>query len=336
MRLSALAILSLLKPAAAIKATAPLSLDTAARHTLHSDRDAGAVSLERPASIFDNQPHLEPLAALGLSKIPLRLVVTAKDGSFDDLPRKMLDNIRQTLALNPELQVRFLNDAACREFIGIHFGADLLSVFNKEEHGPFRGDICRAAVIAIEGGFYADLDVQFRVPFTRLVDNTTTFMSSFDVSCNILNAIFAAEPGSEVMYSVLEAIKDWYGKSHHEQSDSLVGTWSMLQGLGNLMARDCPQEDKLNVFYTPFQFQCGPRQSIRLYRELYLNCKTKWKNGSATECPPERQDGFWGLRIGIFEPGPARNLVAYSRFEDCSDFGCSERRMPAPTPCSVR
>lgn len=262
--------------------------------------------------------------------IPLQLIVTAKDGSLEDLPKKTLDNVRQTLALNPELQVRFLNDAACRDFIGLNLGAVLLSAFNKEEYGAFRGDICRAAVIAIEGGFYADLDVQFRVPFSQLVDNTTTFMSAFDVDCHLLNAIFAAERGSEVMRSVLDAMEAWYGTSTHEAGEVLLGTSTMLRGLGSLMARDCPQEE-LNPFHTPFQFECGPRQRFRLYREHFLNCTTKWRNGSSTECPPERQNsGFWGLRTGIFEPGPERNLVAYSRFEGCTDFGCHERRMAAP------
>jgi len=330
MRFSALAILGVLKRAAAIIATPQLSFSTAARRTFHSNINPVLASQGELASSpgFAQQEESVPSEALGPSRIPLQLVVTAKEGSLDDLPKYTLANVRQTLALNPALQVRFLNDDACRDFIGLNFGADLMSAFNKEELGAFRGDICRAAVTAIEGGFYADLDLQFRVPFTRLVDNTTTFMSAFDINQNMLNAVFAAERGSEVMHSVLEAIKAWYISSNNEKGELKLGTWTMRQGLANLMERDCPQ-NKLDAFSTPFQFQCGPRQRFRLYKEMFLNCTSKWKTGNSTECPPERQNGFWGLRTGIFEPGPARNLVAYSRFEACADFGCSERRMAA-------
>ncbi|CAK0866421.1 unnamed protein product, partial [Prorocentrum cordatum] len=111
-------------------------------------------------------------------KIPLQLVMTAKAGGVDDLPPKQRDNVRETLALNPELTLRFLTDEDCRGFISKNYEPDLLSAFDNEKHGSYRGDICRAAVIAIEGGFYADLDVQFRVPFVKMVDEGTTFMSA--------------------------------------------------------------------------------------------------------------------------------------------------------------
>lgn len=259
------------------------------------------------------------------AKVPFQLVLTAKNGSLADLPKKMGLNLGKTLALNPGLQVRFLNDAACRDFIALNF-KNLLPVFNAERRGAYRGDICRAAVIALEGGFYADLDVQFRVPLSQLADDSTTFMTSFDVTCNALNAVFAAEPGSEVMRFIISAILQWYEAPSHPPDSSWMGTKTMLDGMAAFVARSCPWVDLKS---TKLQFGCGLRQQFRLYREKRLLCDTSVSKAFAwtqTECPPTRSTGFSGAHFGIFEPGPERNLVAWSRFEDCTKWGCNERR----------
>jgi len=182
-------------------------------------------------------------------------------------------------------------------------------------------------VIALEGGFYADLDVQFRVPLSQLADDSTTFMTTFDVTCYALNALFAAEPGSEVMRFVLDAILQWYAEPFH-LPEWWMGTKTMLDGMAAFVARSCPEVNLQNS--TSLQFGCGSRQQLRLYREKRLRCDRSASKAFAwtqKECPPARSSGFPGVRFGIFEPGPERNLVAWSRFEDCTKWGCNERRM---------
>merc|ERR1719291_447633 len=137
--------------------------------------------------------------------------MTAKHGSLEEMPAAVQENVRRTLALNPEMRTRWLGDEARGDFIRANYGSGLLSAFLGERRGSFRGDICRSAVLALEGGFYVDLDVQMRVPFSQLVDNATTFMAALSMDGAVLNALLAAEPGSEVMRAVLTAIEDWYG-----------------------------------------------------------------------------------------------------------------------------
>jgi len=255
-------------------------------------------------------------------KIPLQLVMTAKAGGVDDLPPKQRDNVRETLALNPELTLRFLTDEDCRGFISKNYEPDLLSAFDNEKHGSYRGDICRAAVIAIEGGFYADLDVQFRVPFVKMVDEGTTFMSALDIYCNVLNALFAVEPSSAVMHSVIAAIRDWYAQPGASRPrGSFLGTVTMLAGLKDVVSHDCPGMDIRNA--TELQRSCGSHHQFRFFTEQRIRCART----ATEECPLGRQlTHFDGVRFGLFEPGPNRKLVAWSRFETCSKWGCDERR----------
>merc|ERR1719291_1333522 len=137
--------------------------------------------------------------------------MTAKHGSLEEMPAAVQENVRRTLALNPEMRPRWLGDEACGDFIRANCGGGLLSAFLGERRGSFRGDICRTAVLALEGGFYVDLDVQMRVPFSQMVDNATTFMAVKSPKGDVLNALFAAERGSEVMRAVVAALEAWYG-----------------------------------------------------------------------------------------------------------------------------
>jgi len=268
------------------------------------------------------------------SRIPLQLVLTAKQGSIDELPPDMRDNVRNTLKLNPELRVRFLNDADCSDFIASNFGSDLHSAYVNEKYGAYRGDICRAAVVALEGGFYADLDMQFRVPFSQMVDSTTTFMSSYTIGCQILNAFFAAERGSKVMQHVLEAIEDWYRGHEH----TTMGTVTMLRGLEKVAQEECPEVDIKRQSSLDLGVPCGPRNNFRLYREQSFRCQRGMNRSRQywekhPECTPARAASkFEGLQYGIFQPdrhsgrGP---LVAWSRFEACKWWGCELNGKPS-------
>jgi len=275
------------------------------------------------------------------SKIPYQLVTTAKTGTPDDLPARMWENLNATLALNPGLRLRFLNDSQCADFIAAN-NPELLSAFSGEDFGPYRGDICRAAVVTVEGGFYADLDVQFSAPFSQFVDQSTSFLTSYDYSCHMLNALFAAEPRNFVMESVLNSIKDWYSHNRTAKKMEWMGTATMYAGLEKAIKRECPY---VNLIMTRrFQFNCGHQQgygrSIRLYREKRLRCgQDEWlgkvrvpdnvnEKWDENECPTARRvPAYSGKRFGIFEPGPERKLVAWSRFEGCEGWHCENRRM---------
>jgi len=281
-------------------------------------------------------------------RIPLQLVMTAKQGSIAELPPEVRVNVRNTLQLNPHLRVRFLNDSDCSDFIATNFGSDLHSAYVNEKYGAYRGDICRAAVVALEGGFYADLDMEFRVPFSDMVDENTSFMSAFSKDCELLNAIFAAESGSKVMQRVIEAIKGWY--SGNEPTDGLMGIVTMMHGLQRVVQEECPEVNIQRDSSQGKEVQCGPHHNFRLYREQHFRCPKglgRWGKdprylAAHPECTPARANSnFIGVQYGIFRPekqavrGP---LLAWSRFEACKSWGCEQdgRREASPVPVICR
>jgi len=267
------------------------------------------------------------LTSTGELQIPKQLIMTGKPETFEEMSAAVQANIQHTLSLSgDDVKFRWFGDQACRQYIKDHYEADLLLLFDKERHGYYRGDICRAAVLYQEGGFYLDVDLQLAVPLTSLVDADTTFASAYSHSDGVYNAIIATVPKSPILAETLKEIRGWYANERVEQKlhpNSLMGTFTMLHGMQSAMNAACSAGDVLKKM-TDSAWKCG-EHSIRMYAEMDLRCFPPW----LPECPAERQKSpHFGLRLGLFPAGspvvPGRVPVGWSRFVACDDdtTGC--------------
>ncbi|CAK0834876.1 unnamed protein product [Prorocentrum cordatum] len=111
-----------------------------------------------------------------------------------------------------------------------------------------------------------------------------------------------------------------------------MGRHHQAQLFDQVAARHCPGTRWSDG--ERLQRECGHNQ-VRLYQEKKLLCGGNLRAGaialgedaashSLIECPQERRaSSFQGLQFGIFEPGPERNVVAWSRFASCDTWGCN-------------
>lgn len=302
--------------------------------------DKPLVNLLRGASTAaaDDEPLLKPTEnALvwqisGLQsehKVPLQLVLTSKLAEAKGLPSGVRSNIIHTLSMDPQMRLRWLDDAACVEYLEKHFRAEYANMLRNERRGSFRGDICRAAVLYREGGFYTDLDLQLRLPLTQVVDKKTTFMSCFTADNAVLNAIVAAAPRSLVMKETLRELQLWYNSGIQKRNDEQgadgvtlttsewMGPLTMLRGLKNAMNKECSGK---HFDSGQLRITCG-KQELQMYREAELMC-----NEPSDECPQSRMNSeFFGNKFGIFELNNndgTRRIVGWPRFDGCQDWGC--------------
>lgn len=290
----------------------------------------------------------EPSPSATEMRIPLQLILTGKPDQITELPPPVRKNVERTRDLNPDLAMRYLGDSACREFLQKHNYHDLLTAFEAERRGSYRGDICRAVVLYEEGGFYIDNDVQMKVPFKDIVDGSTTFLTAYTAGGKeidgLLNAVMAAQPRSEVLLKTLGGIQAWYGgnggpgqvalaSSLLDETQSVMaasaGDWmgpsTLRFGVESFLATECPgvklrwaaeQGGSDQLMGTPPQ-DCRDERFAML-QEAQLDCV-----GHGEECAEGRKDAaFDGVRYGIFASGSERRLVAWSRFAECKNFGC--------------
>jgi|Transcript_105649 hypothetical protein len=377
-------------------------------------------------------------------RIPEQLIMTGKQASIVEVSGPIGNNVKKTIALNPDLRVRYFSDVSCREYLAHYYdrefsvmlmcgcvsallfvvglvyaqykyasGAldaetisessspnpiesykeagtskealrkaictlpsslflplhcarifklvflglapaisiacllhyynetkELVSIYDAEKRGSFRGDICRTAVLAREGGFYTDMDVEWRLPLHELVDNSTSFMSVEERTCKgpprlpfqkrrifnkseikckqgLLNAVIAAEPDSVVMRTALQALRVWYRQplEWRKKQRIWMGPATLLAGFLDVRRKQCP-ETKVEGSYS---ITCG-NSSMRFIQQKRLHCKPPYTE----ECPRQRGNmSFDGLQYGFYEPFKGgKRLVAWPRFSQCHTWGC--------------
>lgn len=279
-------------------------------------------------------------------KIPKQVVLTGPFESLREM-RQQRSDLRtslRSLGITSELRVKYLNNRACRAYLA-KSNPELVTFFDEEKHGSYRGDICRAAVLAKEGGYYVDLDLQLSDPLHNLVDDATTFMTArADSDAGALNALIATVPENPVMLATLAHMRKWY---HNKTSQTgIFGPVTMQRGLEEVMSQTCPERHWANAY---MQFKCGSQHEFRLFTERLIggnfaagSCQ-KW---GRKICPKHRaRSQFGGAKYGLFdtpEPFPGQKVwmghitspskddiaafeqrfIGWSRFDGCKGLGC--------------
>jgi len=285
--------------------------------------------LEGPA--YDHKP-----GSMIKPRIPRQLILTGPVDSLQEMSALVQRKVQLLLNRDPDMELHWLGDKLCAEYISQHSSKKLLYAFNHEPRGALRGDICRTAVLFREGGYYIDLDVELLLPMHKLVDKSTSFMSVFESfaddqgpSGGILNAIMAVEPGSRVLKQTLKHIEKWYQRGRFGPHPDRMGPLTLSTGLMQVMRQDCPSEWKqqLRTANPVSKWKCGPH-AFQFYAQRRLHCAEKQDYGPEV-CTAARRNASdswqWWLDFGVFAldgDAKARQLIAFPHAEWCSELGC--------------
>jgi hypothetical protein len=253
--------------------------------------------------------------------------MTGKYPTINSLPPEAFKNLQNTFQFLGGITLRYLSDAECIQYLESHFDAELVNYYKAEQHGSFRGDICRSALLLREGGYYMDLDVQLHVPLASLVGPTTTLMSVYAFVPStvaepvpmILNALMAMPPGSFMMQRVMSEVKTWY----RLQRQGLIGPVLMAEALTLMIHQNCPHIN-LKAPGMPGDWQCGT-EDFRFYQQEFIGDWQQCLSNGQIVCPPQRAASFEGARYGIFKIGSETRearLVGWPRFAECKGYAC--------------
>jgi hypothetical protein len=302
-------------------------------HDRHKASPLANVSSENGISAFQLQ------SSVGQSniKIPRQVVLTGHFLSLHDVFEKRRD-LLASLGITPDLTVRYFNDHDCRRYLN-EKNPELVKYFDAETHGSYRGDMCRTSVLAQEGGFYIDLDMQLRTPLTNLVDDHTSFMTAISADSGCLNALMATVPNNPVLHHTLARMSEWY--SNKTVGTGLLGPETLHYGVQKVMSANCPWLAFRQVYS---QVECGD-QALRFFQERGLSGKVlgKCSMWGPIICPDKRamadNNNHNILNFGLFdgntdheesELSPSceqihrreKRMIGWSRYEDCQHQGC--------------
>jgi hypothetical protein len=253
--------------------------------------------------------------------------MTGKYASIHALPPEPFSNLQKTFQFLGGITLRYLSDTECIQYLESHFDAELVADYKAEQHGSFRGDICRSALLLKEGGYYMDLDLELHVPLASLVGPKTTLMSVYAFIPStvaepvpmILNALMAMHPGSFMMQRVMEEVKTWY----RLKRTGLLGPVLMAETLTLMIHRNCPHVN-LKAPGMTGDWQCGS-DNFRFYQQEYIGDWQQCLANGQVVCPPQRAASFDGARYGIFRVGGEtreQRLVGWPRFAECKGYAC--------------
>jgi len=261
------------------------------------------------------------------SAVTPQLLLMSSAESFLHLPKKVQDNAADILSRSGGVQLRWMSDKTCRAYMQTHHDKEMLTFFLKEGLATNRADICRTAVLAREGGFYMDLDVELKTPLSDLVNDKTSFMSIYsEHSQTALKSLMAVAPNSPVMEAALLEIRKWYrhanlreNLSDDNTAEKRMGPLTLLRGIRRTVKDICPEKSVAAAMDN--EWTCG-KEVFQFHRERSLDCKDDASlcTGGRATSPLEDH------RIGLFQTGAKKSssLIGYSRGAWCSSSLCAE------------
>ena len=150
--------------------------------------------------------------------IPSILWQTAKSKT-DTIP--FSKHINSWRIYNPTINIRFMNDIMCENFIRDNFSDEVFFVYTSLPLGVMRADMWRIAIIYIYGGIYADVDTVCHTPIDLLlVDKNIVIAKEFVGLDNVANYFFAATPNHPVFKRTLDIMIEKF--NHAFISNSLT------------------------------------------------------------------------------------------------------------------
>jgi len=258
----------------------------------------------------DQSQKVTPTA--GSSRIPHQFITTGK-AAFENIGQEFSDNMRRTQSLNPHMRLRYLSDQDCYNYLKRHYNeTEIPELYKNEKIGMYRGDICRAAVLAREGGYYLDMDMYPLVPFEEFAGPEVTFMTVLTMGRTaLLNAMMAATPGHPIMLDSLKVIPEWYRTHGHWNLTGQLGMGATWDGLSKFLSKNCPTVALRTVPSLWPSVPCGNNDSIVMFEEVFCD-----RQGHT--CPADRQEDI--VKDGIYDS--TGRQIAWSRFSTCKTFSC--------------
>jgi len=135
--------------------------------------------------------------------------------AFSQVESLLAANLANTLHVHPGVRGTCLDNWQCIDIIRQAevsiwgSSAGLARAFQRETDGSFRGDICRAAVLWLHGGFYSDVDTVSTHDW-RSVLAGTTFSTATAKGGWLFNAVMAATPRHPVLRWYMQGLASFY------------------------------------------------------------------------------------------------------------------------------
>ena len=129
---------------------------------------------------------------------------------------------------NPTVDMRFMDDDMCKNFIRDNFSDEVFFVYTSLPLGIMRADMWRIAVVYIHGGIYSDTDVlSLKQIDGVLLDRDLVLCHEREHGNSVSNFFFAATPKHPVLKEVIDNMVNNFHIAFDVNSGMLVQNFGM-------------------------------------------------------------------------------------------------------------
>lgn len=154
--------------------------------------------------------------------IPSILWQTAKNADEVNL-----NFIKSWMFNSPALDLRFMDDIACENFIRDNFSDEVFFVYTSLPLGIMRADMWRIAIVYINGGVYADTDVMCLNDVTPLLNANIVLCQETHDRSDVSNYFFAAEKNHPILKRALDCMVESFYRGFNADEPLLVQNFGM-------------------------------------------------------------------------------------------------------------
>jgi hypothetical protein len=120
-----------------------------------------------------------------------------------NIPSSLNAQSRSWFNSNPQLKVKLSDDKDCSAFILENFGEEVHGLYQSLPQPIMRADFWRVAVVYVNGGYYADLDITCNKNISSFINAKAKAVFTKELD-NIANFFFGAEPNHPVLKLALD------------------------------------------------------------------------------------------------------------------------------------
>lgn len=143
-----------------------------------------------------------PKPVLEKKKVPKKLMMTYKNQDVN-----VLNMMKKWAKLNPSLELKLYDDSQCYIYLYQNYNKTVADRFMQIPDGPIKADYFRVHYMYLEGGFYADCDINPIESIETLVSEDK-FVTIESANKNELNPMFFSCSEKHIVLSLAVAIYD--------------------------------------------------------------------------------------------------------------------------------
>jgi mannosyltransferase OCH1-like enzyme len=142
-----------------------------------------------------------------VSDVPL---VVYRSWHSDQIPVRMMETVKKTIAMTPEFDNYFFTDQDCIEFIESNYEPNVGKAFRCLKAGAYKSDLWRYCILYKRGGIYIDIKLELHLRLKEILEKYPKLfiidMAKCDDTTALWNGVMSSPPGNPMFKACIDEI----------------------------------------------------------------------------------------------------------------------------------